>query len=71
MNVEVIGKRAFHNCKMLKNISITSTNLKIVGNSCFKGISIKARIRVPEAKQKIYTKILSKKGQRKTVKITK
>ncbi len=66
-----IGKKAFQKCKVLKNIIIKSKSLKIVGKNAFKGIHKKAVIKVPKNKYKNYVKVLSKKGQKKTVKIKK
>ncbi len=66
-----IGKKAFQKCKALKTITIKSKSLKTVGKNAFKGIHKKAVIKVPSAKYKNYVKILSKKGQAKTVKIKK
>ncbi len=66
-----IGGKAFQKCKALKNIVIKSKSLKTVGKKAFKGIHKKATIKVPAAKYKNYVKILSKKGQAKTVKIKK
>ena len=66
-----VGRKAFQKCKALKNIIIKSKSLKTVGKNAFKGIHKKAAIKVPAAKYKNYVKILSKKGQAKTVKIKK
>lgn len=66
-----IGAKAFCNCKKLTSIIIKSKVLKKVGKNAFKGISKKAIIKVPAAKLKAYTKLLAKKGQKKTVKIKK
>lgn len=66
-----IGKKAFFNCKALKKLTIKSKKLKSAGSSAFKGIYKKAVIKVPASKVKAYKKLLNKKGQSKTVKITK
>lgn len=66
-----IGAKAFYNCKALKNLVIKSKALKKVDKNALKGIHKKAVIKVPSAKLKQYQKILSKKGQKKTVKIKK
>lgn len=42
-----------------------------VGKKDFKGISAKAKIKVPKKKLSAYQKIMKNKGQSKTVKITK
>ena len=62
--VRKIGKQAFVNCKKLKNIVIKTKKLKnnSIGKKAFKGISAKAVIKVPKAKQVVYRKILKKKG---------
>ncbi|MBO4592488.1 MAG: leucine-rich repeat protein [Eubacterium sp.] len=68
-NVANIGKGAFNGCASLKTITIKSGKLTKVGANAFKGINKKATIKVPKAKKKAYTKLLSGKGQAKTVKI--
>ena len=66
-----IKSKAFYGEKKLKKITIKSTTLKTVGKNAFKGINKKAKIKVPASKLKAYKKLLKKKGQKKTVKITK
>lgn len=66
-----IGGKAFSNCKALKTIIIKSKVLNKVGANAFKGIHKNAVIKVPSAKLKPYTRLLSKKGQGKNVKIKK
>lgn len=66
-----INVNAFKGCTNLKTIIIKSQNLKSVGKSAFKGISPKARIKVPSECLEEYRKLLEKKGQKSTVKITK
>lgn len=68
-NVTSIGSKAFSNCKKLKKITIRSTKLKTVGKNAFQKINAKAVIQVPKAKLKTYKKKLSRKGQKKTVRI--
>lgn len=70
-SLKQIDGKAFSGCKKLTSVRIKSTSLKKVGKSAFKGISKKAVIKVPAAKLKVYKKLLAKKGQSKTVKITK
>ena len=70
-NVQTIGKNAFSGDKNLKNITIKSTSLKKVGSKAFKGIHAKAKIKVPAKKLKAYQKLLKKKGQKASVKISK
>lgn len=66
-NVEKIGKKTFYKCKNLKNITISSKSLtkKSVGKNAFKGISEKAKIKVPKKVLKDYTKIFKAKGLNK------
>ena len=66
-----IGSKVFSKCKLLKTIKISSKKLKRVGKNAFKGIHKKATIKVPSSKLKKYKKLLSKKGQSKSVKIKK
>ncbi len=70
-NVTKIGKKAFSKCKKLKSIVIKSKKLKSIGKAAFKGINKKAKIKVPKKKLKAYKKLLKKKGQASSVKITK
>lgn len=68
-NVQEIGDGAFLNCKKLKSIYITATDLRSVGNNALKGINKKCKIYVPEIKLKEYKKMIKNKGQKKTVKV--
>ena len=70
-SIAKIGKESFRNCKNLKKITIKSKNLKSIGKNAFKGINKKCKIKVPKSKLKAYKKLFKKKGQAKTVKITK
>lgn len=70
-NVTKIEANAFSGCKNLKTITVKSTKLKSVGKNAFKGINAKAKIKVPVSKLKKYKKLMSKKGQKSTVKIVK
>jgi arabinoxylan arabinofuranohydrolase len=70
-NVIKIGKEAFSGDGKLKMIKIQTKKLKSVGKNAFKGIYKKARIKAPASKLKAYKKLLKKKGQKATVKITK
>ncbi len=70
-NVSKIGKKAFYNCKKLNRITIRSKKITSVGKSALKGIHKKAKIKVPSSKLKKHKKLYKKKGQKKTVRITK
>ena len=69
--VTKIGANAFSGAKNLKTITIKSKSLKSVGKNAFKGINKKCKIKVPAKKLNSYKKLLSKKGQKASVKITK
>ena len=69
--VQSIGANAFAGCKNLKLITVKTTTLKSVGSNAFKGIHKKAKIKVPKKQYKKYKKLLSNKGQKKSVKIKK
>lgn len=69
--VTKIGANAFSGAKNLKTITIKSKSLKSVGKNAFKGINKKCKIKVPTKKLNSYKKLLSKKGQKASVKITK
>lgn len=70
-NITKINANALSMCANLKIIKINSINLKFVGKNAFKGISPKAKIKVPSNCLEKYKKLLTKKGQRSSVKITK
>lgn len=71
-NVTKIGTNAFYGNKKLKTITIKSSKLKSVGKNAIKGISKKAKIKVPKKKYKKYKKLFkSKTGYRKTMKLRK
>ena len=69
--IHTIGKQAFAGCKNLKSIRIKTPYLtkKSVGTKAFKGISVKAKIKVPKKQLKAYKKLLKAKGVAKSVKI--
>lgn len=69
--VTKIGANAFSGAKNLKTITIKSKSLKSVGKNAFKGIHKNCKIKVPAKKLNSYKKLLSKKGQKDSVKITK
>lgn len=70
-NIAKIKAGAFKGCKNLKMITIKSKSLKSVGKNIFKGISPKAKIKVPSEKLEKYKKLLANKGQKSTVRIIK
>ena len=70
-NVTKINANAFSGCTNLKTIKIKSKNLKSVGKNAFKGIHPKAKVKVPSICLEKYKKLLAKKGQKSSVKITK
>lgn len=70
-NITKINANTFYGCKNLKTITIKSTNLKSIGKNAFKGISPKAKIKVPPKKLSYYKKLFAKKGLKSTVKIVK
>ena len=73
-NVKTIGKEAFYGCTRLKKITVKSKVVSKVNKNAFKNIHKKAKIKLPKMsskKYKKYKKKFVKKGQAKTVKITK
>ncbi len=70
-HVTEIKANVFRGCRNLSSIIIRSKNFQRVGKGALKGIQAKAKIKVPLNKLEGYKKILSKKGQKLTVKITK
>ena len=69
-NIININTNAFNGCKNLKMITIKSKNLKGIGKNAFKNIKANAKIKVPKDRLAQYEKLLTKKGQKATVKIT-
>ena len=69
--VTKIGAGAFSGAKNLKEITIKSKLLKSVGKNALKGIHKKCTIKVPKTKLTAYKRLLKKKGQKASVKITK
>lgn len=69
--LKAIGVKAFFNSRKLKELVIKSAALKTVGKNAFKGTAPKLKIKVPKAKYKKYSKILSNKGQSKKASIKK
>ena len=66
-NISKIGKDAFRNCKLLKDIRIKTTllNKKSIGKNAIKGTSKKLVIKVPGKKKKEYKKAFKGKGNNK------
>lgn len=64
VQLQKIGKRAFKNCKKLKNLNIKTTKLKdsTVGADAFKNTYSTMQVKVPKSKYKAYKKMLKKKG---------
>ena len=70
-NVTKIGSGAFSGCSKLKSVAIKTKGLKSIGSKAFKGISAKAKFKVPKAKLAKYSKMIKKAGAPKTAKVTK
>lgn len=70
-NVEKIGSKAFYNTKKLSVMVIKTQKLtsKVVGSQAFKGVTSKAKIKVPKKMLKKYKKLLRDKGISKKSKI--
>lgn len=66
-----IGKKAFFACKKLKDITIKTKKLtrKRIGISAFKGISVKAVVKTPKGKVRVYKKLLQTKGLSKKARV--
>ena len=59
-NVQVIGKRAFCNCKKLANVKIQSKNVKTIGKDAFKATKAGMKVKVPAKKLAKYKKLFGK-----------
>ncbi|MBR6403742.1 MAG: leucine-rich repeat protein [Eubacterium sp.] len=70
-NVTKIGANAFNGCSKLKYVVIRTKGLKSIGSNAFKGISSKAKFKVPKNKLSKYSKMIKKAKAPKTSKITK
>ena len=70
-NITKIGANAFSGCTKLKSVSIRATSLKSIGSNAFKGISAKARFKVPKKQYTKYSKMIKKAKAPKTAKISK
>lgn len=57
-NIKEIGKKAFADCKKLKELSIQSKVLKKAGKNAFKGTSSKLKLKTPKGKKAKYQKLL-------------
>lgn len=60
--VTKIGAKAFYQCKELKKVVIKGKKISAVGKNAFKGISKKAKFKLPAAKAKDYKKKIKKAG---------
>ena len=70
-NVISLGAQCFANCPKLRKVTFKTNILNAIGKNAFKGINKNAVIKVPKAKLKQYKKLLKKKVQPSTVRITK
>ncbi len=70
-NVISLGAQCFAGCSSLKKVTFKTKILNAIGKNAFKGINKKAVIKVPKAQLKKYKKLLKKKVQPSTVRITK
>lgn len=70
-NITSLGAQCFANCPKLKKVIFKTSKLSAVGKNAFKGINKNAVIKVPKAKLAKYKKLLKKKVQPSTVRITK
>lgn len=61
-SVSFIGKKAFHGCQKLKNVSIRSAAVKQIRQKAFYGIHKKAVFKVPARKKGKYRKLLTAKA---------
>lgn len=59
-NVQVIGKRAFYQCKKLTAVNIRSKNIKKIGTYAFKAHSGTIKVKVPAKKLDKYKKVFAK-----------
>jgi sortase B len=57
-SIEAIGKKAFWNVESLKKIKIRGTKLTTIEEKAFKGIANKAKIKIPDKKEKKIQKII-------------
>ena len=55
-----IGKKAFYNCKKLKNITLKTKKLTKIEKDAFNKIHKKAAVKVPKSKYKVYVKRFKK-----------
>lgn len=61
-SVKSIGKKAFYNLENLKKIKIKSKSLKTIEESAFKGISPKAKFKLPKKRYKKYHQLINSSG---------
>ena len=70
-NITKIGANAFSGCAKLQSVSIKAAGLKSIGSNAFKGISSKAKFKVPKKQYTKYSKMIKKAKAPKTAKISK
>ena len=70
-NITTLGAQCFAGCTNLKKVIFKTKVLTKVGSDAFKKINKKAVLKVPKAQLKKYKKLLKKRVQPSTVKITK
>lgn len=58
--VTKIAKKAFYNCRNLKQITVKATGINKVGKKAFKGTNKQLKIKVPKKKLKAYKKLFGK-----------
>lgn len=58
-NIQKIGRKAFYQCKNLKNVQIKSSKLKYVGSKAFEKCHKSLKFVVPRGKKKAYQKLIN------------
>lgn len=66
-NVKSIGKRAFYNCKKLKQVKIQSTKLTKIGQKAFYGNAKNLKVKAPKKKLSKYKGLIEKSGTKSKV----
>ena len=70
-NVSSIGANAFNGTNAVKTVVIKSGSIKSVGKKAFVGMNVKAKIKCPANKVKIYAKLFKKAGLATSVTVSK